>query len=150
MMQRQIWRNSFMAMAAMVAVISGAALAYRQAPASRSVWDGAYASQQVERGRKQFAQACASCHGEDMRGAPGTPALAGPEFVFGWDGKSLGELFEYVSTKMPAGEPGTLTDRQYADLLAAILKENKFPSGETELIPERKILDTIRITRSKP
>ena len=140
------------AVAILIATTSGAAIAYRQepTPASRTVWDGAYSSEQEERGVNLFSQACASCHGEDMRGGAGTPTLAGPEFQFGWEGKTLGDLFEYVSTNMPVGQAGTLSDEQYANLLAAILKQNEFPPGETELTPGRNTLDAIRITRSKP
>jgi hypothetical protein len=84
-----------------------------------------------------------------MRGAPGTSALAGPEFLFGWDGKTVGDLFDNVRTEMPPGQAGTLTDQQYADVLAAIFKQNDFPAGDVELLPERKALGTFLITRDK-
>jgi hypothetical protein len=36
---------------------------------------------------------------------------------------------------MPEGNPGSLTDGEYLDLLTYILKINEFPAGDTDLLP---------------
>lgn len=41
----------------------------------KSVWAGVYTEKQVERGRRQHEQACASCHLDDMLGDSIAPAL---------------------------------------------------------------------------
>ncbi len=35
---------------------------------------------------------------------------------------------------MPDSAPGALTDRQYVDIVAYILKENSYPAGKDELV----------------
>jgi len=94
---------------------------------------GLYTEAQAERGKALYAGACALCHGPEMGGGPAAPALTGPEFQFGWNGRSVGELLEYVHKNMPPGQAGSLTDQQYADVVAAMLKTNNLLAGTTEL-----------------
>ena len=114
-----------------------------------TVWDGVYTAAQAERGDKRFADTCASCHGADMAGGPGIPGVTGIEFMFKYNNKTVGELFDYLKENMPPGQQGSLTDAQYLDLTAAILKGNGFPEGSTELAADAATLKTIRITRAK-
>ena len=55
-----------LAAAAFAAAVTSAVLA-AQAPATRTVWDGAYTDAQAARGSLAFNQSCANCHatGED-------------------------------------------------------------------------------------
>jgi mono/diheme cytochrome c family protein len=123
----------------------------QEAAAKTSVWEGVYTDAQAERGSPRLKAECATCHGDDMRGAPGSPGIAGAEFMFGWDKKTLGSLYDYIKAQMPLTAPGSLTDQQYADILAALLKANGFPaSPTTELEPKKELLDPVVITRSKP
>ena len=66
-----------------------------------------------------------------------------------WNGAMVGELFEQIRQTMPQDSPGSLTSAQYADVLAFILKKNKFPEGKTELASEFDPLKSIRIDASK-
>jgi PQQ-dependent dehydrogenase (methanol/ethanol family) len=92
--------------------------------------DGAFTAAQSAQGRKIYAeQQCALCHGESMRGAAGTPALADPGFRRAWQGRSLHELFDCMKTTMPPGRAGTLADADYVHLLAAILEANGIAPG---------------------
>ena len=100
---------------------------------SGSVWDGIYSSTQAQDGLALYQQHCAGCHGQSMGGVPGIPAVSGPAFMAGWQGKSTAELFEYLTTTMPPNKTGSLNRRQMADVLAAILQGNHFPSGKTRL-----------------
>jgi len=135
-------------------VAAGAAgLAYAQdkPAARRNVWDGVYTAKQAERGEVVFGDKCASCHGADMSGGPGVPALMAPDFGFAWNNNRAGSLFMLISASMPLDAPGSLRTEQYVDVMAAIFKANEFPASETtELPPTREALDDILITRTKP
>jgi len=121
-----------------------------QAAAGRTVWDGVFTDAQAERGLTGYRDQCAACHAESMRGGPGAPGVAGPEFLFNWDGRTARELLDFVQTTMPPGGGGTLTDHQVADMLAAIFRANGFPVGtDAELPADDSALMGIRITRTK-
>jgi mono/diheme cytochrome c family protein len=115
-----------------LATIAGLMLAPAVALAQAS---GPFTAAQADRGTAAFNQNCAMCHGEDMTGGAGAPGLAGPEFSFGWKGKPVSDLFTYVQTKMPPGAAGSLTDQQYLDVVAAILRKNGVAPGGAELTP---------------
>jgi mono/diheme cytochrome c family protein len=94
---------------------------------------GLYSLAQAERGEAGYRQACASCHGDTLEGQGQTPSLEGAEFTARWNGLPIGELFDKIQMSMPADRPGQLTREQNAEILAYILKANKFPSGSQEL-----------------
>jgi mono/diheme cytochrome c family protein len=108
---------------------SGCTLFAQSAPAS----GGVYTAEQAERGRRLYIRDCAECHGPTLAGAEGGSALAGPEFLARWEKKSVGELFELVRKTMPDSAPGSLSERQYFDLIAYLLRENAVPAGPAEL-----------------
>ena len=117
----------------------------------RTVWDGVYTAAQATRGAKVYADNCSSCHGGDMKGGGGVPGLSGPDFQFSWDKKSVGALFDYAKSNMPPGQGGSLTDKQYADIVAALLQGNGFPvSASAELPSEKAELDGIMLLGTKP
>lgn len=132
--------------------LSAGSLAYRDSSAAgeRSVWDGVYSAAQAERGLKILAEQCALCHGESMSGGGGVPSAVGPEFMFNWNGRSVGELFEMLRTTMPPTAPGSLSDQGYADAMAALFKRNGFPASEIELQATEVILADITILRERP
>jgi PQQ-dependent dehydrogenase (methanol/ethanol family) len=100
---------------------------------SGSVWDGIYSTEQAERGFALYTEHCALCHGQQMNGVPGVPAVAGAGFLAGWDGKNTADLLDYLMATMPPNKLGSLSDRQMVDVLAAILQGNRFPSGSERL-----------------
>lgn len=100
-----------------------------------TVWKGIYTAAQAERGQRVLTEHCAQCHGAAMRGGAGVPSAVGPEFMFNWDGKTVGELFLYLKTTMPPTAPGSLSDQRYADVMAALFSHNGFPASETTEIP---------------
>jgi cytochrome c len=118
---------------------------------TRTVWDGVYTDAQAERGDKVYQRDCATCHGAEMRAGAGAPSLAGPEFTFGWDGKPLGGLFEFLKANMPPGQAGSLNDSQYADIMATMLKRNGIPASATAELPAAKAdLDAVTFKADKP
>tara|TARA_B100002003_G_scaffold172155_1_gene160086 strand:+ start:721 stop:1158 length:438 start_codon:yes stop_codon:yes gene_type:complete len=118
------------------------------AQGSNSIWEGTYTDAQAERGAEDYAASCASCHAADLRGNSSTPSLLGLSFMFVWEGRTLGELFDQISTEMPTGQPGSLSAQSYAAILAFILRSNEFPAGDTELASTEAALSEIAITSS--
>jgi mono/diheme cytochrome c family protein len=114
---------------AIFAVASIAGTATAQAPA------GAYTTAQADRGDQLSGPQCAECHAADFSGTAGAPSLRGPGFKANWNGKTVEELYKYIREGMPPGQPGSLTEPQYADTVAAILRVNKQPAGEADLAP---------------
>jgi mono/diheme cytochrome c family protein len=96
----------------------------------KTVWDGAYTEAQATRGVTSYGQSCAGCH---ALGAEGRAPLAGDLFWKSFSQKTVGDLLEFVSTYMPNGTPGSLSEPTYNDIVALILKSNGFPAGTTEL-----------------
>lgn len=103
------------------------------AGAVRAQAAGGYTEAQAARGVRTFNANCSMCHGETLAGGPGTPPLAGPEFMFGWKAKDAADLFAYVKANMPPGTAGSLSDREYADVVAVLLKANGHAAGNAEL-----------------
>jgi S-disulfanyl-L-cysteine oxidoreductase SoxD len=119
-------------------------------PPTKSVWDGAYTQEQADRGKALYSQECASCHGPELSGGEMAPPLAGGEFMAGWDGLTVGDLFERIRISMPQNAPGSLSGQQNADILSFVMSANKFPTGTAELPKEAGILKTISFTAKKP
>lgn len=119
-------------------------------PAAASVWDGAYTDEQAKRGEAIYYQRCGACHGPELEGGDMTPALTGGVFTSTWNDLSVGDLFERVCISMPLDRPGTLSRQQSADVIAFILKANRWPAGATELPRELAALKEIRIEAVKP
>lgn len=96
---------------------------------------GAYTTEQAERGRNEYTTACAHCHRSDLLGdvRREIPSLVEDDFFVRWSGRTAGELFNMISKDMPADKPGRLETAAYADILAYILQTNGFPAGPTEL-----------------
>src|SRR5690554_3416783 len=116
--------------------------------AASSVWDGVYTDEQAARGKEVYEVSCIGCHAATLRGTPGAPGIAGGRFTFNWDGRSLGELHAYIVGNMPVGQAGSLSDQQYADIVAYILQVNEFPAGEAELATDPAASNGVLITRT--
>lgn len=119
-------------------------------PPTRSVWDGVYTEEQATRGQALYSQECASCHGGELTGGEMAPPLAGGEFMAGWDGLTVGDLFERTRISMPQNSPGSLSGQQNADILAFMFSANKFPAGTAEMPKEAGILRQIKFEVKKP
>lgn len=109
---------------------------------TRTTLDGAYTAPQALRGKDVFAGACQSCH--DVN------AHAGPAFRTNWTGRTLDELFDYLKSSMPKSDPGTLSDDDYVDVIAFLLKQNRMPAGADPLVPDPAALAKIRFDTAAP
>jgi quinoprotein glucose dehydrogenase len=126
-----------------------AALSLASGARAESVWEGVFTADQAARGKALYAERCVLCHGENMEGTMSAPPLADVGFLYVWDGRPLGELFEFTKTTMPPNEVGSLSDAQIADLLAAILADNAYPAGIAELPADPAALSAITILREQ-
>jgi len=128
-------------------VVGVAAVGMAAAP---SVWDGVYTDEQAKRGEAIYYARCAGCHGPELEGGDMTPALTGGMFTSNWNDLSVGDLFERIRVTMPLDSPRTLSRQQSADVLAFLLKANRWPAGAAELPRELEPLKEIRIEALKP
>jgi mono/diheme cytochrome c family protein len=110
-----------------------------------SVTAGVYTADQAKRGQAVYSDSCAKCHLDDLSGGATSPPLKGADFLSGWKGKSVGALFDEVRMTMPFDSPGSLTAAQYADVLAYLFSENKYPAGDKELDKDPAPLQQIKI-----
>jgi len=140
--------------------IGGAGYSVVVAEAPASVWDGVYTPDQAKRGETLYKQECAACHGDALEGNAQTeralrlervlPPLSGDVFVGNWNGRPLSDLFDKMRRTMPRDDPGKITLKQNADILAYMLKFNEFPAGKTELPPDPSLLTDTRFEAVKP
>jgi len=108
------------------------------------VTSGVYTEAQAADAAPVYARQCASCHGDRLGGGADSPPLTGFPFVSFWSGKTLDELATKIHT-MPPTRPGGLTERQYTELLALILKANGYPAGTTSLPAQADQLKAIAV-----
>lgn len=128
----------------------GVAYASLHAQVPKSVWDGAYTEEQAKRGAAEYTKNCSECHQEEMSGDGFAPGLAGAEFLNAWNGLTVGDLFERIRVSMPPGKEASMTNQAKIDVVAHILKFNKFPAGTTELPPQMDALKGIKFEATKP
>jgi mono/diheme cytochrome c family protein len=95
-----------------------------------------YTVAQAARGEELYMSLCLSCH---------PPATYTGAVFKTWQGRTLGELLAFLQEKMPKNDPGSLTDKEYADVIAYLLKLNKMPTGRADLSPDLKVLRAIKI-----
>src|SRR4051794_10992102 len=101
-----------------------------------SIWSGVFTAAQATRGNDAYQASCSGCHGGDLHATDAEAVdLTGPAFRTRWTGKTLEERFERIRDTMPLGNPNTLGDKTYMDILAFILQFNDFPPGNQELVP---------------
>jgi cytochrome c5 len=96
-----------------------------------------YTAAQAHAGITVYRRYCLQCHGADLQGSAG-PAVAGTEFLTTakrnkW---TLSDLRTTVFENMPFSNPGSLTPKQYADVMAFLLASNCYPPG-TQPFPQQ-------------
>jgi mono/diheme cytochrome c family protein len=103
----------------------------------QSTMAGVFTAPQAVRGEEVYMGVCVSCH------PAGTYRTAA--FRANWKGRPLSDLFDQVREKMPKNDPASLSQIEYMQIIAYILKINGVPPGETELAADGEAMKKIRI-----
>jgi S-disulfanyl-L-cysteine oxidoreductase SoxD len=111
-------------------------------PSKMTIYDGVFTVEQAESGRRIYAEGCQACHGPTAGGAQ-CPNLIGPVINNKYAGIPLSAYYAFMQTNMPKGNPGSLGDQDYADIMAFILKMHGANPGEHRLTPDQALLDNI-------
>jgi len=125
-------RQSFLAVAVSLAAASALA-------EPRTINDGVFTEEQVERGEELYKTHCLACH--DNRYF--RPVLRR------WEGQPLGVLYMVMITSMPESNPGALPLDEYADIMAYVLSLSRYDAGDAELPSTPEALNEITIAKRK-
>ena len=115
--------------------------------ADTTIWDRVYKSEQADRGADLYDRTCSACHRSDLSGGEdGAPALRGNPFFLRWKDRSLSDLYFVIAETMPQDAPGSLSGKEYADVISFILRKNDAAAGESELLPDMERLKHVMLT----
>jgi S-disulfanyl-L-cysteine oxidoreductase SoxD len=103
----------------------------------KSTAEGVFTAEQATRGQDTYAAVCLGCHTLSSH--------IGGQFAADWEARPLWDLFSYIRETMPKGDPGTLSIKEYADVLAYILKLNELPAGKDEMPADSAGLKKIKL-----
>lgn len=116
-----------------LALALGTAPGFALAQDARTTNTGAYTEEQAVRGQAVYEANCQRCHAASLRGTPGGPSILGNRFKNNWVGATAADFYMFVHDNMPASQPASLQDQQYADVVAYIFKKAGYPAGDAEL-----------------
>jgi mono/diheme cytochrome c family protein len=102
-----------------------------------TVLQGVYAKAQAESGKTTFLTICVSCHASSQ--------FRGPGFFANWGNRTAYDLFELLRTTMPNDNPGALSRKEYAAVIAYMFDLNGFPPGKSALPADDAALKKVRI-----
>jgi mono/diheme cytochrome c family protein len=103
---------------------------------------------QADRGQAAYSHSCNDCHGSTLdNGEFGGPPLKGSYFAKHWAAGNVAAVFAYMKAKMPLDRPGGLDDETYADILAYILSQNGYPTGDKELAADVKLQEAMTLQK---
>jgi mono/diheme cytochrome c family protein len=107
-----------------------------QAPAARTTKERVYSAPQAARGEQTYMSSCVSCH---------PPATYKGAVFLNWQGRTMADLLAFLSEKMPKNDPGGLSAKEYAQVMAFLLKINGMPAGRADLPTDAATLRAITI-----
>lgn len=113
----------------------------------RTASDGVYSEAQAARGKAAYEAQCAFCHQSDLRGQGFAPGLIEDTFTSRWQDGNLGDLLTIVKATMPQDKPTSLTDDEYAAIVAYLLQANRYPAGQQDLRPDPAALKAVVFKR---
>lgn len=122
-------------------IARGAVPQAKTTPAPKTTLSGVYTLAQATKGEEMYYGVCVNCHPK------GT--YAGDSFKSNWSGRPLSDLYDWVKTKMPKSDPGSLTPAESVQVMAYILQQNKMPAGSTPMSTDRNVLGAIKIQLGK-
>lgn len=117
--------------------VVAAAPAQDASSSAGSTKNGVFTADQADRGKTTFQNVCSACH-----------TLAehtGKNFLDKWGGGSVGDVYDFVSSTMPDGNPSSLKPQEYIDVISFFLRETGYPDGKSELPPDAAKLKDVKI-----
>ena len=88
---------------------------------------------QTTHGKTLYSSSCAKYHDAQLQGMT-APALQGPSFAPPSNSHlTVGGIFTYMATNMPADRPGKMKDQDYADIMAFLLMSNGYKPGGAKM-----------------
>jgi mono/diheme cytochrome c family protein len=115
-----------------VAIAAGVIVAGASMTSSQATTAGPFTAAQVQAGAKTYQAQCSKCHGTNLEGVS-APALRGTGS--GLAGDTVSVAYTFISTQMPAGNPASLSNAEYANIVAYILSRNGHAPGSARLTP---------------
>jgi len=107
-------------------LLAGALPAASAFAEGRTVEDGVFTQAQVDAGKQVYDSTCKTCHNQRFY----------RDTLRSWNNQPLLYLWENILGTMPADNPGSLMLDEYTDVIAYILNEQGFPTGDTPLDPD--------------
>ncbi|HVZ27767.1 MAG TPA: cytochrome c [Rhizomicrobium sp.] len=106
---------------------------------AQTVSPAPFTQAQADAGRQEYADNCASCHGDNLEGK-GPPPLAGKDFLASSFGKgTTADLYKYIQTSMPFCQGGSLATTAYVNIVAFILQANGAKPGNEPFTPTTSV-----------
>ena len=100
---------------------------------AQELQQAAYTEVQAERGQSLYQQNCAACHLADLTGSFEAPNLADSSFRSNWTNRSVVEFTDLLRRTMPPQAPGSLSETQYLDVAAFLLRANAIDASGNSL-----------------
>jgi alcohol dehydrogenase (cytochrome c) len=130
--------------------VGSSAKLHAQAPAGPGrgavpTGEALFTSAQAVAGKTAYERNCAGCHGPNVDDGNSAPPLRGAAFLAKYGGKPAADLFTFVSTKMPPGNPGNVSLADYANIIAWVLQQNGYATGRKELASDATALASVTI-----
>ncbi len=130
-------------------MVGALAFAPVKAQGGKTTWDGVYSAGQATKGEALYNAQCSKCHGDSAMGGD-APSLADSGFAASWDTLNLSQLSDRIRQSMPLDAPQTLTRQETADIVAYLLRQNRFPANSGDLPPDAGPLGAITYVATKP
>ncbi len=111
--------------------------------AQLSTDSGVYSLSQASAGRTVYGRECAVCHGPELEGAEGGPAITGQAFMEKWQGQSLAAFYDVTRQTMPVTKPAGLSRDEYSNVIAFILNRNAYAAGQVDLVYDPETLGNV-------
>ena len=96
-----------------------------------------FTAPQATRGEREWRANCARCHKLSEH--------SGEAFATKWHMRRVSDLYDILVNTMPQDEPGSLSDAQYVDIIAYLLRTNGMPAGSKALSSSLETMRSIRI-----